>query len=681
MKVLQIVPFVLLISISSCKPKESSVSENREDFMKDYIDSTVNPGDDFFKFAVGTWLKNNAIPESERSWGIWALVQDENYNRIKLINEEAAANTNAKKGSNEQKIGDFWYMGMDTVTIEKQGMSALKPELDKIAAIKDKKDVIQSVAYLQTIGVQPLFGNYIFQDEKNSSKFRIHLYQGGLGLPDRDYYFDKDERTNNIRAEYLKHISKMFQLMGSDMATADKNAQTIMRIETDLASASRKLEDLRDPYKNYNSMSIDKVNNLCSSIVWDKFLSDAGMKNIDSVIVGQPEFFKQLDKSINKESVEDWKIYLQWNLINTFADKLSSEFDKANFAFYGTIMNGTKEQRPRWKRVLNAEEDAMGFMLGQLYVEKYYPPEEKARYEKIVENVMEAYKVRINNLDWMSPETKTKALIKLSTVTKKVGYPDKWRDYSSLEIGRVSYVQNSINANAYYHAFEVSKLYKPVDLKEWDMTPQTWNAYYNPSNNEIVLPAAAFIVPGIPDKYVDDAIAYGYAAGSTIGHEITHGFDDQGSQFDEKGNLVEWWTPEDRAQFLERTKKIVEQFNNYIIIDTIHVNGEATQGENIADLGGMLLGLDAFKMTDQYKEGKTIGGYTPVQRYFMGFALSWYGKYRDEAMVLRAKTDVHSPNFLRVNGPAYNIPEFYDAFGIKEGDKMYVPDSLRVKIW
>ena len=323
----------------------------------------------------------------------------------------------------------------------------------------------------------------------------------------------------------------------------------------------------------------------------------------------------------------------------------------------------------------------MGFLLGQLYVEAYYPPEEKARYEKIVENTMAAYKVRIQQLDWMSPETKEKALLKLSTVIKKVGYPDKWRDYSALTITRDSYVQNAINANKYLHAYEVEKLYKPVDKTEWEMTPQTWNAYYNPSNNEIVLPAAAFIVPGVPDKYVDDAIAYGYAAGSTIGHEITHGFDDQGSQFDEKGNLSEWWTPQDRAQFLERTKLIVEQFNNYIIIDTIHVNGDATQGENIADLGGMLIGLEAFKMTDQYKEGKVIGGYTPVQRYFLGFALSWYGKYRDEAMVLRAKTDVHSPNFLRVNGPASNIQEFYDAFGIKQGDKMYVEDSLRVKIW
>lgn len=672
---------VLSAFIISCKPKEQSTVANYDNFLDDYIDSTVNPGDDFFKFAMGTWLKNNPIPESERSWGIWTLVNEENYARIRKINETAAADTKAKKGSNQQKIGDFWYTGMDTVSIEKMGIQPLQPELDKIAAIKSKEDVIKTVAYLHAMRVQPLFGNYIFQDEKNSSQFRLHFYQGGLGLPDRDYYFDTDARTVGIRAAYLEHIAKMFMLTGVDEATAKTNAQNIMQLETSLASASRKLEDLRDPYENYHSMSVAQIKAMCPELNLDLFLSDAGIKNIDSIIVGQPEFFTQINKSLKTTSIDTWKVYLQWNLINAYADRLSSDFDKQNFAFYGTTMNGTKVQRERWKRVLDAEEDAMGFMLGELYVAEYYPPEQKQRYEKIVENVMTAYKVRLQQLDWMSAETKEKAILKLSTVIKKVGYPDNWRDYSSLEIERDSYVQNAIRANRYMHAYEVAKLYKPVDRTEWEMTPQTWNAYYNPSNNEIVLPAAAFIVPGVPDEYVDDAIAYGYAAGSTIGHEITHGFDDQGSQFDEKGNLVEWWTPEDRAKFLERTKTIVEQFNNYIIIDTIHVNGEATQGENIADLGGMLLGLEAFKMTDQYKEGKTIGGYTPTQRYFLGFALSWYGKYREEAMVLRAKTDVHSPNFLRVNGPAYNIQEFYDAFDIKPTDKMYVPDSLRVRIW
>jgi len=676
-----LITLLIISAIVSCKQKPEADENTYANFLNDYVDSTVSPGDDFFKFAVGKWLKNNPIPESERSWGIWSLVNEENYKRIRQINEEAAADKTAKAGSNTQKIGDFWFTGMDSATIEKQGITPLQPELDKINAMSTMQDVIDQAAYLQSIGVDVLFGNYIFQDEKNSEKFRIHLYQGGIGLPDRDYYFDNDERTTNIRAEYLKHVANIFKLMKVDETTAEKNAQTIMRMETDLAKFSRKLEKLRDPYENYNKMSVADADHLCDAVRWADFLNNVGAKNIDTVIVGQPEFFAQLSKSLKTEPVDNWKVYMQWHLVHSFAGELSSDFDKESFNFYGTIMNGTKAQRPRWKRVLDAEEDAMGFMLGQLYVEKYYPPEEKARYEKIVDNVMEAYRVRIDKLDWMSDSTKQKAMIKLNTVMKKVGYPDHWRDYSSLEIKRDAYVLNAIRANKYLVGYEISKLYKPVDRTEWDMTPQTWNAYYNPGNNEIVLPAAAFIVPGVPDKYVDDAIAYGYAAGSTIGHEITHGFDDQGSQFDEKGNLKEWWTASDRAQFLERTQTIVKQFNGYVVIDTIHVNGDATQGENIADLGGMLLGLDAFKMTEQYKEGKIVGGYTPVQRYFLGFALSWYGKYRDEALVLRAKTDVHSPNFLRVNGPASNIPEFYEAFGIKPGDKMYVEDSLRVKIW
>ncbi len=674
--------FILLLTgIFSFTPAGISGDNKYEYFLDDYIDKSVKPGDDFFKFAMGKWLQNNPIPASERSWGIWSLVNEENYGRIKKINEDAAADINAKPGSNTQKIGDFWHTAMDSATIERQGLNPLQFELAKVRMCRDFNDILNESAYLQTIGVAPLFGMYIFQDEMNSSKFMLHLYQGGIGLPDRDYYFDTDERTASIRKQYVQHISKIFQLSGKDLPPSDKYAETIMRIETALAENSRKLADLRDPYANYTKMSLEQLYEMCPEINWKDYLYNAGMSAADTVIVGQTEFFKTLPKLFSTVTLEEWQAYLTWNIINAYADRLSSAFEKQNFYFYGTILNGTKEQRPRWKRVLDAEEQAMGFMLGQLYVEKYYPPEEKERYEKIVDNVVEAYRNRIQNLDWMSATTKEKALVKLNAITKKVGYPDTWRDYSSLEIKRDSYVQNSIRANQYLAAYEASKLSKPVDRTEWDMTPQTWNAYYNPSNNEIVLPAAAFIVPGVPDKYVDDAVAYGYAAGSTIGHELTHGFDDQGSQFDEHGNLVEWWTPEDRAKFLERTKKIVDQFNKYIIVDTIHVNGDATQGENIADLGGMLLGLDAFKMTDQYKQNKMIGGYTPVQRYFLGFALSWYGKYRDEALALRAKTDVHAPNFLRVNGPAVNISEFYEAFNIQPGDPMYVPEEQRVKIW
>ncbi|MEZ5014990.1 MAG: M13 family metallopeptidase [Chitinophagales bacterium] len=669
------------ILLFSCKGKEKEADNPYANFLQDYMDTTVRPGDDFFKYAMGNWLKNNPIPESESSWGIWSLVNEENYKRLRQVNEEAAANVDAKKGSVEQKIGDFWFTGMDSVGIDKMGITPLQSELDKIHAIKDLRGVAQEAAYLQSIGVNAMFDGYIFQDEKNSELVRMHFYQGGLGLPERDYYFDNDDRTKNIRAEYMQHVTKMFTLMGYNAADAGHNASTIMGMEMSLAAASRKLEDLRDPYLNYNKMSVAELQKACNSIQWDDFFTVMGAGGIDTVIVGQPEFFAQLDKSLKGESIDNWKVYLEWNLINGYAPYLSSDFDQEHFHFYSTVLNGVTEQKPRWKRVLRSEENAMGFLLGQIYVQKYYPPEEKERYTKIVENVMTAYAGHIKNLDWMSDSTKTKALEKLSTVVKKVGYPDHWRDYSALEIERDAYVLNVIRANKFAVAYEIQKLFKPVDRTEWDMTPQTWNAYYNPSNNEIVLPAAAFIVPGVPDKYVDDAIAYGYAAGSTIGHEITHGFDDQGSQYDAKGNLVDWWTESDKEKFNEKTQQIVDQFNGYIVIDSIHVNGEATQGENIADLGGMLLGLEAYKMTDEYKAGKTIGGLTPTQRYFLGFALSWYGHIRPEALAVRAKTDVHAPNFLRVNGPVTNIDDWYSAFNVQPGDSLFVPKDKRITIW
>ncbi|MBA3649354.1 MAG: M13 family metallopeptidase [Chitinophagales bacterium] len=676
---------VLLAAITICSCSQSAKKQQRsacnsETFLTDYVDTTVRPQDNFFMYTMGKWIKDNPIPASENSWGIWKLVNEENYVRMKAINDEAATKK-ADQGSNWQKIGDFWHAGMDTLNTEQQGLKPLQPELDLINSIQDKNGLIKEIGHLQSIGVGAAFGNYIYQDEKNSEKIAFHLGQGGLGLPDRDYYFDKDHATKNIRDEYVKHVAKMFVLMGDDEATAAKNADGVMKLETSLAEKSRKLADLRDPYKNYNKMDVAALTKITPSVNWNELLAAGGIKSLDTVIVGQPEFFTQLESLLKQAGLETWKTYLRWQLVNTYAEFLSSAFDKENFHFYDTILNGTKEQRPRWKRVLDEEENVMGFMLGQLYIERYYSVKTKGRYDKMVDNVIDAYRNRISQLDWMSDSTKQKAVEKLSTVMKKVGYPDKWRDYSSLSINRNSYAENEIGARKWFSDFEIAKLGKPVDRTEWDMTPQTWNAYYNPSNNEIVLPAAAFVVPGISDSCVDDAIMYGYAAGSTIGHEITHGFDDQGSQFDEKGNLKEWWSTEDRTKFLSRTGKIVKQFNNYLVLDSIHLNGEAEQGENIADLGGMLLGLDAYKKTDEYKAGKTIEGFTPLQRYFIGFALSWYGQIRPEALAVRVKTDVHAPNFQRVNGPVTNVDDFYTAFNVKPGDKMYVPDSLRVRIW
>lgn len=644
------------------------------------MDTTVKPGDDFFRYACGAWLEKNPLPAAENSWGIWSLVQTETYNRMREVSEEAAR-SGATVGSNQQKIGDFYAAGMDTAGIDKAGLRPLQPELDRIAAIQDMKSLVQVLAIQHTYGVAPLFSVYIFQDEKRSDQQALHFYQGGIGLPDRDYYFNNDARTTNIRAEYSKHLKAMFQHMGEDSTTASASAATVVRIETGLAKASRKLEDLRDPYLNYNKMQLSGLKGLTPSIDWQLMFEGMRITSADSVIIGQPEFFKEVERSLKAYSLDDWKVYLRWNLVNTFANFLSKPIETQNFSFYGTVLNGTREQRPRWKRVLDMEESAMGDLLGQLYVDKYVSPTFKKRYQDLTDNIIQAYRERIAELSWMSDSTKQKALQKLNAITTKVAYPDKWKDYSALKIDRSSYVMNVLRSNVWSHDYQVAKLGKPVDRTEWDMTPQTYNAYYNPSNNEIVLPAAIFIIPGLADSLADDAIIYGYAGASTIGHELTHGFDDQGRQFDEKGNLRNWWTPQDEKAFNERSSLIVKQFNEFKVLDSLQVNGEATQGENIADLGGVVLGYHAFKKTEQYKSGKRINGLTPDQRYFLGYALSWLGQMRDETLALRIMTDVHAPNFLRINGPLANIPEFYKAFGIQPGDAMHRADSLRVQIW
>jgi putative endopeptidase len=428
-------------------------------------------------------------------------------------------------------------------------------------------------------------------------------------------------------------------------------------------------------------MSVGDFTKLTPSINWSELLTQMNIKGVDTVIVGQPEFYKQVEKSLNTVSIQDWKTYLRWNLINGFAGELSSAFDQQNYHFYGSVLTGTKAQRPRWKRILDAEEGFIGDALGQLYVEKFVSPTMRQRYDKLTQNMLDEYKNHINNLEWMSQPTKEKALAKLAKISRKVCYPDKWKDYSSLSLDRSSYAMNVLKCRTWQFNYYVDKLNKPVDRTEWEMTPQTYNAYYNPSNNEIVLPAAQFLIPGLPDSLADDAIIYGYAAASTIGHELTHGFDDEGRQFDPNGNLSNWWTSEDSIKFSARAKLLEEQFSSYVVLDSLHINGKASLGENIADLGGLVIGLDAFKKTEQFKKGEKRDGLTPVQRYFLGYTLGWLGHARDASLAMQVMTDVHAPNFLRVNGPLSDMPEFYEAFGIKEGDKMWRPDSLRVKIW
>ena len=671
---------VAAVSGCSSQPRASAPVVTADNYLSQFVDSTTSPRTDIFQFAVGKWLKDHPIPTSERSWGIGKVVQDETYRRLVDISAGAARAQNSP-GTNAQKIGDFWAAAMDSTAQDKAGLTELQAEFAAITAAKDLQDLLAEVAHLHYIGAGPMLSMFIFQDEKNSERNALHLYQGGLGLPNRDYYFDTDERTKKIRGEYGPHVTRTFELLGDDSTRAKAEAATVMAIETDLAKASRKLAALRDPESNYHAMTLAGVAQLTPTIRWKEFLAAGHMTDLDTVIVGQPEFFQQLERSLQGRSLDEWKTYCRWHLATAYAEQAGGSYDAEHFHFFGTIMNGTAEQRARWKRMLDQEEGYLGDALGQLYVQQYFSPQAKARYEKLTDDVFDAFRARIKNLDWMSPPTKERALKKLDAVTKKVGYPTKWKDYSNYQVKRDSFLGNAIRGNEWQSDYFIAKLHKPVDRTEWDMTPQTYNAYYNPSNNEIVLPAAAFILPGIPDSLVDDALVYGYAAGSTIGHEITHGFDDEGRQFDEKGNLKSWWTPADEKEFKQRAKKIVAQYNGYVAVDTLHVNGEATQGENIADLGGIQLGWDAFTKTEEYKEGKTLGGYTPAQRYFIGWALSWMNQIRPENLAMRVKTDVHAPSFLRVIGPVTNLPEFYEAYDVKPGDPMYRADDVRVKIW
>jgi len=679
--------FVVVVAIAATVPAlprrlfAQRAGVTAANYLSSYIDKSVDPRQDIYHYAVGTWLKAHPIPAAERAWGIANVVQDETYQRVLAISRAAAADAKAVRGTNEQKIGDFWYSAMDSVTNDKQGVAPLAPEFARIEAAHDLQALLADASHLQYIGVNAFFNPSISQDEMNSDRMALHFYQGGLGLPDRDYYFDTDSHATTLRAEYVTHVAKMFELLGDAPSRAAAEAKTVMSLETELAGASRKLEDLRDPHKNYNAMTLDSLGRLTPTIRWRPFLAEGEIRNVDSVIVGQPEFYRQLEKTLTSRPLPELKAYLRWQLVNTYAAEAGGKFDKENFHFYGTQMNGTTVERPRWKRMLDEQEGYLGDALGQLYVQKYFSPATKERYRKLVGEIFAAFADRIRALDWMSAPTKERALQKLGAVMIKVGYPDKWRDYSNFDVDRTSFLANAVRGNAWRSDYEIKKLGKPVDRTEWDMTPQTYNAYYNPSNNEIVLPAAAFILPGIPDSLVDDAIVYAYAGGSTIGHEITHGFDDQGRQFDEKGNLKDWWTPNDAREFNARASKIISQFDGYVAVDSLHVNGSATQGENIADLGGVQLGWDAFTKTKEYKDGKTIGGLTPAQRFFVGWCISWMTEIRPENIRTHVKTDVHAPSFMRAWAPLTNLPQFYDAFGVKPGDRMYRADSVRVKIW
>lgn len=678
------IPFkhlVAIVLVALLSSVTLSLKAQTLDPLVAHIDSTVNPGDNFFMFANGRWFKDHPIPPSEQSNGIFQTIQDTINGQIHDVCVSSSANKNEVKGSARQKIGDLYYTGMDSVSLNKNGISPLKPYFLRIDRIQNRKELMQMVAFLQTVAASPMFGFYVGPDDKISSKNAVHLSQGGLSLPDRDYYFATDKQAVEVRKQFVLYLQKQFRNLGYAPAKANMAAEKVMKLETALAKISRERADTRDPLKNYSKMSLAQLEHLAPHIDFAAFFRAIGLPPVDSVIVGQPEFLTAENNMIATTPLTVWKDYLKFQLLNNLSDYLNDATYRLSFDFYAKALRGIQEPRPRWKRVTDETNSALGDLVGQVYVSDYLPKGTKAKLYEIGHRIKAIYAERIQHLDWMMPATKIKALHKLDVMIMKVGYPDKWKDMSALQIDRSSYVSNVIRANEWAMHYMIAKYGKPVDRTEWDMEPQTYNAYYNPSNNEIVVPGCNILVPGYEHKMADDAILYSIIGGSTFGHEMTHGFDDQGCKYDAEGNLHNWWTPEDSTKFFAKTKMIVAQFSKYIAVDSLHVNGDMTQGENIADLGGITMGYQAFQQTEQYKSHEKIAGLTPDQRFFLGYAMAWMIDMRPQAIANQVRSDVHSPAKFRVNGPLSDLDAFYKTFHVHKGDAMWLPDSLRVKIW
>lgn len=668
-----------ILSITACTTGGEKKAETTPSIILSDIDSTIKPGDDFFAYINSKWIKANPIPATESRWGSFNILDDNSKATLRAILQEDA-NSNADAGTITQKVGDFWFTGMDSTTINSQGAAPIKPYLDEIDAIKTSDDVINAVVKQHKSGGNPMFGMYVDADQKNSSMNILTLYQSGLGMPDRDYYFRPDSSSEDIRKAYVAYISKLFTLNGSDAATADKAAATVMTIETEMASASMTLVQQRDPYATYNKMTVADFSTKNPSINWNNYLSAMGFTPQTDAVIAQPEFFEKLNAMVTSVSIDDWKTYLKAHLLNNASNLLSADFEQAQFDFYSKKLQGTQEMDPRWKRISELANYSLGEALGQEYVKRAFKPEAKEKMVDLVANLKVAFAQRIDQLDWMSAETKVLAKGKLDKIMVKIGYPDKWKDYSSLKIDRSSFMQNVFNCVEFETNRMVAKCGKPVDKTEWGMSPQTVNAYYNPTNNEIVFPAA-ILQPPFFNADADNAVNYG-GIGAVIGHEITHGFDDQGRQYDAEGNLKNWWTSEDSAKFAAKTAAVSAFYSKYVPIDSININGDLTNGENIADQGGVAIALTAFHIEQKKNpQPEKIDGLTADERFFINYAQIWRGASRDDALRQSLRTNPHAPGKFRVLGTVSNTAEWYEVFGVKEGDKMYVATENQTHIW
>jgi len=641
------------------------------------IDSTIMPCEDFEQYAVGNWLKDNPVPESESRWGSFNTVHDANEIKLLAIVENAV-DAKGEKGTALQQVGDFYASALDSNMTNELGMSPIQPLIDNIDAVTNVQELVETMAETRKTASGSIFSGYVGVDSKNSSKYIMHLSQGGLGLPDKSYYTPSDERGENIFNEYKKHISALFVLAGTEQLLADEMALQVIEIESELAVNSMDRIQRRDPELTYNKLSIAALQTLCGAIDWTAYFKVAELNGIEEVVVGQLDFMKALNGSLTKFPIENWKTYMKFHLINDMAGNLSEDFEKQSFSFYATTLRGTKVMKPRWKRALSKSNGNVGEQIGKLFVEKHFPEESKQKVLDLIGNINTVFKERVQKLDWMSEDTKVKAMEKLSQFTYKIGYPNKWEDYSSVDVSANTLAQNVMNMNYFGYKKNVNRLGQPVDKGEWGMNPQTINAYYNPTMNEIVFPAA-ILQPPFFNADADDAINYG-GIGGVIGHEFSHGFDDQGCKYDGEGNLNNWWSEQDLANFSERTAKLVNQFDGYEVAEGNHVNGNLTLGENIADIAGITLSYYALEKAMAGKEDPMIGGYDYKQRFFLSWAQVWHTNAKDEFLINQVKTDPHSPTRFRTNGPLTNMVEFQHAFGCKEG-AMIAPDSLKVTIW